>query len=235
MAAFAGGMMNAAAGVGGVIMLIALAELCEPLTAIAIFTALVLCSSIARTAADFKYINWAPLLQFGLGCIAGTFAARPFIGLFEGPVFMIVLAVFMLFILWTPHLHLYRLFPKPFFVCGFFMVALGILLGAAGPLPVIFLLDTDIKKDHIVATAGAMQTLSDATKTLTFISVGFPYHSYLPMLAILFLCIILGTFAGRWIRHRLNETTFRFAVRVLTSIVVSRMLIMNLIKVIAQP
>ena len=162
-------------------------------------------SGIIRLGVDFRSICWTPMLRYAAGCVLGALVAFPFVGMLDGPAFLVGISVFVLFTLWMPRLHLYHLFPQPYSVCGLLQVSLGMLFGTSGPMPTIFLLDSGIGKNLMVATSGAMQLIGDTSKTLAFLAAGFDYAGQASLLGLLCTALLAGTLLGKWTRRFFSE------------------------------
>lgn len=119
-------------------------------------------------------------------------------------------------LLWLPRGWLQGDAQKPLHAvfCGFMVMALNLVAGVAGPALDFFFVKTALTRQQIVATKAVTMFVSHLVKIVYF---GLPLImasqlSTLPPLwffAAAVPCVMLGTFAGTRVLHKLSDVGFR--------------------------
>ncbi len=95
-----------------------------------------------------------------------------------------------------------------FLLIGFLSGVLGILIGATGPFLAPFLLAKKMKKEELVATKAAMQSVTHILKIPMFIYLGFNYYTYLPVIITMGILAIIGTKIGVRFLGKIDDKIF---------------------------
>lgn len=130
------------------------------------------------------------------------------------------------FLLWLPQGWLQGNAEKPLHAifCGFWVTALNLIAGVAGPALDFFFVKTDLTRTEIVATKALTMFTSHMAKIGYF---GIPLLmtkglGTLPPLWVFIVavpCVMLGTFIGTRILHRLSDVEFRAFTKYLVTVI----------------
>lgn len=85
---------------------------------------------------------------------------------------------------------------------------LTIFVGATGPFLAPFMLRDDFEKESVIATKAACQMWLHLLKIPAFLSLGFDYRPHAPLLAVLVLAVIIGTYVGKTLLSRISPERF---------------------------
>lgn len=91
---------------------------------------------------------------------------------------------------------------------------LNMILGATGVLVDPFFLGLGLKRQALVGTKAACQTLGHLAKVGLFGAAGFAFAEYLPLLAVGSVCAIAGTWVGSRLLDRMSEAVFLWLYRI---------------------
>jgi uncharacterized membrane protein YfcA len=107
-------------------------------------------------------------------------------------------------------------------------MAVGFLnttVGATGPLIAPFFLDIGLSRQALVGTKAACQSLGHVAKLIVFGVAGFAYLAWLPLLALLSVMVVAGTWIGSHILDRVSERAFVIAYRVVLTLIALRLVL----------
>jgi len=85
---------------------------------------------------------------------------------------------------------------------------LNVTIGAVGPLIAPFFLNLGLRRQALVGTKAACQTLGHLVKLAIFGGAGFAFHEHLPLLVGACLCVLAGTWLGSRLLERASESLF---------------------------
>lgn len=85
---------------------------------------------------------------------------------------------------------------------------LNVTIGAVGPLIAPFFLNLGLRRQALVGTKAACQTLGHLVKLAIFGGAGFAFHEHLPLLVGACLCVLAGTWLGSRLLERASEALF---------------------------
>ena len=97
---------------------------------------------------------------------------------------------------------------RRFFLLGGVVGVLNIAIGATGPLIAPFFLNLGLTRFALIGTKAACQMLGHLAKLVVFGIAGFAFHEWLPLLAVLCVCVIAGTWAGSRLLSHVSEVWF---------------------------
>lgn len=100
--------------------------------------------------------------------------------------------------------RLWRRFLPLGAVAGF----LNVTIGAVGPLIAPFFLNLGLRRQALVGTKAACQTLGHLVKLAIFGGAGFAFHEHWPLLVCACLCVLAGTWLGSRLLERASESLF---------------------------
>ena len=213
-------------GLGGGMILIAVLPSFLPITAIIPVHALTQMSiNFSRAIFGFKDIQTEVIPKFLFGSILGIslFACIIYyISLSYVPVFI---AVYILLSLWSNKFNQRIKRYESYFLAGFFQTGLSIVVGATGPLTMTLLLKDYDDKNKVVATGAALMGLTHILKVIVFIFFGFVFIDYISILTAMIIGAILGSYAGTFLRNKIDGKKFLFALKMLLSALAIKLII----------
>lgn len=223
LGSFAASFVNAAFATGGVyITLISSLWVLPVSAAIPLQSAFAAGSLVARISYFRQYIRWPLVAAFLAGSLLGVYlGARTFVSLPENLI-QLLLGLLLVLLIWLPKTRWKMPFRHPFFAVGIVHSYLGTVFGVGGVLQPI-MLRTDLNKLAITGTLAACLLGLDAMKVVSYVSLGFSYFDYIPMILWATAAGFLGTWAGKRVTHMVSEATFRKVFRWLITLVALRL------------
>ena len=222
-------VITAIFGLGGGLMLIAFMPGLLPAVAIIpVHSVAQLASNASRAALTYRAIQWEYGLSFLMGSVfGGLFAAQltQFINLDYIPLFI---GAFILFNVWGPKLQL-RSNPKGEFVTiGFLQTALGMVVGATGPMGLSTLVRKNLHRDALVVTSALFMTITHTVKIILFGFIGFSFAEYWQLCVGMVIAVILGSLIGTHMRHRVADQRFHLILKLILTALAIRMIVNTL-------
>ena len=209
---------------GGIVLLGLMAMVMPPLALIPVHTVVMLGSGVTRTMIMWRDVIRGMVLPFVVGAAVGAFAgANVFVALSQSTL-MLILGVFMLIVTWLPKLG--RIGPERgrFVVLGFFTTFLGVFVSATGSLLAPFLASATPNRYKLVATMGALMTVTHIAKLLAFGFIGFAIGSFLPLMAAMIAFGAVGNWLGEVALHKTSEQRFRLVLQVILTLLALRLI-----------
>lgn len=230
LAAFATSILTAITGIGGGMILIALMPGLLPASAIIPVHAFVqIFANSSRAVFGWNNIHWRFAAAFILGSILGGIVTAGItlnINLEYTP---LLIAAYILFIVWGPNLQFKKAPRGEFFTIGLFQTGLSMIVGATGPLGYASLVAKGLQRDALVVTAASMTTFSHLIKVVLFGFLGFAFISYWKIILGMSVGVIVGAFIGTHIRYKIPESIFRQFIKWLLTILAIRMIVITFI------
>ncbi|MDI5891164.1 sulfite exporter TauE/SafE family protein [Halomonas rhizosphaerae] len=211
---------TAAVGVGGgVLMIMALAQVMPAAALIPVHGMVQLGSNVGRTAMTWRHVDHALLGAFLPGVVLGALAAAWLLVRLPAGVLELCIAAFVLFTCWGPGLPKRALGRAGVVVAGAVTTLLSSLVGASGPMVAAFIKQSLSGRLAKVATFSACMLLQHLTKAFVFGVAGFVFRDWLPLMLVMVAAGFLGTWLGLRLLHRLSEhrfdTLFKWALTLL--------------------
>ncbi len=195
---------------GGLAMLAALAAVAPASAIIPVHGAIQFGSNLSRVFFLRKAISWPTTFVFSLGSLVGLALGGLLVVQLPADTLRLILGVYILYSMWGPNrLQLPTSGPTVLFAGGVVTSFLTMFIGAAGPFIASVLAPRLSDRVAYVATHGMCVLLQHGLKVVIFGVLGFVFLPWLPMLALMLLAGIAGTWAGAHVLHRLPEQTFR--------------------------
>jgi uncharacterized membrane protein YfcA len=169
-----------------------------------------MCSNLTRTIAFLEHVKWRLFGVYAPASVAGILMARAVwsdeqMGWFKPAIGVFILA----FLVWRRRSTKLRNLPMyAYLPVGVGVGFLTIFVGATGPFLAPFMLRDDFEKENVIATKAACQMWLHLLKIPAFLSLGFDYRPHLPLLAVLVVAVIIGTYAGKALLTRMSSTWF---------------------------
>ena len=203
---------------GGTLMVAVLALVFPPAVVVPLHGGIQLGSNAGRALVQRDHIQWGAVGWIALGAAIGTLAGGQFASLLPEHLFQVAIAVFVLATTWLPQPQVVGRSRAVQVVGGAVISALGMVVGAVGPLVAIFLRALPDRR-QLVATHAALMTLQNVMKVAMFSALGFAFAAYLPLLAAMIATGFAGTAIGSQLLVKVPERAFRLGFRVILSIV----------------
>ncbi|WP_136247133.1 sulfite exporter TauE/SafE family protein [Halomonas borealis] len=193
---------------GGVLMIMALAQVMPPAALIPVHGMVQLGSNIGRAGMTWRHLDRATLLAFLPGVALGAMAAAWLLIRLPAGVLELCIAAFVLFTLWGPGLPGRALGRLGTLIVGAITTLLSSLVGASGPLVAAFIKQRQAGRLAKVATFSACMVAQHLTKALVFGAAGFVFHHWLGLILAMVAAGFLGTWLGLHVLGRLTERRF---------------------------
>jgi uncharacterized membrane protein YfcA len=226
IAALAASAISGAIGMGGGVTLLAvMATIMEPAAVVPIHGVVQMTSNFTRALRLLKRVNWSIVAMYFPTMLLGAWIG---LQLYRGagmPWFKPAIGLFVLaFLAWDRFKPKRLQMPRWVFVpAGLGGGFLTIAVGAAGPFLAAFFLRDDLERHEVVATKAAIQTFGHLVKIPAFLSIGFRYQDELVTIVPLLACVVIGTFLGTSLLHRMREDVFRNMFRIVLGLLALRL------------
>ena len=203
--------ISAVTGMGGGIILLSIMTFFFPLNVvIPIHGFIQFISNFYRSYLLRKHINWSLAFPFFIGAPIGTFFSYLILKIMPAPIYpQIFITLLIFYSVFKPkNLPSLKIPNWAFFFLGLIVGLFSLLIGATGPLIAPFFLRSDLKKENLIATKAAVQTMSHFLKIPAFIALSFPFNKYAWLIFFMTLLTIVGTKWGIKILIKIEEKLF---------------------------
>jgi len=204
--------LSGVAGLGGGTILIGVlyALGLAPTVAVPLFAAVQFVSNLSRTAAYFRHVEWRAAGWFLLTAAPTPFLVAPFVASANVNVVLLLLAGLILVSLVPSRDGGEPIARTPaLLLAGFLNGSIGMFVGATGLFVGRLFLRPEWRKETVIGTLALTQTLGHGLRVLGYASAGFWVTERTELLLPLVIAVIAGTFAGKALNQRLDETVFR--------------------------
>jgi len=203
---------------GGSLMISAMALFLPPVAVVPVHGLVQLGSNVGRAWVQRAHIQWNYIVWVTLGALLGSvFGGRLALVLPEKWL-TLAIGAFVLVTTWLPTPRGLTDSRAVQFIGGSIVSAVGMVVGAAGPLLAAFVRGIPDRR-QLVATHAMLNSLQHAIKIIVFAAMGFAYGSYLPLIALMVASGFVGTTVGSRLLTRVPERLFRLTFRLLLSAV----------------
>src|SRR6185369_10492711 len=132
--------------------------------------------------------------------------------------FAAIIGLFVLVTTWLPMPKMIARSRTVQFVGGLVVSAVGMVVGAAGPLVAAFVRGIPDRR-QLVATHATLNALQHLFKVVVFVAMGFAFRQYLMLILLMVVAGFAGTAIGSRMLTRVPEHVFRLVFRILLSLV----------------
>jgi uncharacterized membrane protein YfcA len=209
---------------GGVLMLAVLALVFPPTVVLPIHGAVQVGSNFGRAVMLWSHVVWSSVGWLALGFAFGTLLGAPVAAMLPADIFQIVIALFILITTWLPNPKVTDHSPTKQVVGGTVISALGMLVGATGPLVALFLRGLP-DRQALVGTHALVMSIQNILKIGGFIALGFAFASYLPFVLAMVGCGLVGTALGGRFLMRVSDRVFRVGFRLMLTVMALYLLV----------
>jgi uncharacterized membrane protein YfcA len=175
-------------------------------------------SNAGRALVMRAHIQWPFILWVTLGAVIGSVIGGSFASFLPDRWFAAAIGLFVLVTTWLPQPRVIAESRAVQFAGGVVVSALGMVVGAAGPLVAAFVRGIADRR-QLVATHAMLNTFVHVFKVVVFVAMGFAFARYLPLVLLMVAAGFVGTTLGSRILTRVPEKVFRLAFRILLSVV----------------
>jgi uncharacterized protein len=203
---------------GGSLMIAAMALILPPVVVIPVHGCVQLGSNVGRAWVQRAYIQWNYILWVTLGALVGSVAGGRLAFVLPEKWFAVAIGAFVLVTTWLPAPPGIANSRIVQFVGGSIVSAVGMVVGAAGPLLAAFVRGIPDRR-QLVATHAMLNSLQHAIKVAVFAAMGFAFREYLPLIGLMVVAGFVGTSVGSRLLTRVPERVFRLGFRLLLSAV----------------
>lgn len=211
---------------GGSLLIAVMSLLLPPLVVVPVHGCVQLGSNAGRALLQREHIQWEFILWVSLGAVIGSILGGRFAYMLPEKWLSASIGLFVLVTTWLPQPKFITTSRGVQFAGGAVVSALGMVVGAAGPLVAAFVRGIPDRR-QLVATHAMLNALQHVIKVAVFVAMGFAFAQFLPLI----LCMVLAGFGGTWLGSRLltrvPERVFRFGFRILLSLVALGLVVMR--------
>jgi uncharacterized protein len=209
---------------GGALLIAVMTLLLPPLVVVPVHGCVQLGSNAGRALIQRKHIQWNIILWVTLGAVFGSVLGGRFAYLLPERWLGACIGIFVLVTTWMPQPKVIATSRVVQFAGGAVVSALGMVVGAAGPLVAAFVRGIQDRR-QLVATHAMLNCFQHVFKVSVFVAMGFAFGQYLPLILLMVLAGFAGTFVGSRLLTRVPENIFRLGFRILLSIVAIGLLV----------
>jgi uncharacterized membrane protein YfcA len=203
---------------GGSLMISAMALILPPMVVVPVHGCVQFGSNVGRAWVQRAHIQWRYILWISLGALLGSIVGGRLAYVLPAKWFTLAIGAFVLVTTWLPTPRALAESRALQFVGGSIVSAVGMVVGAAGPLLAAFVRGIPERR-QLVATHAMLNSLQHAIKIVVFVAMGFAFHDYLPLILLMVGAGFLGTTVGSRLLTRVPERVFRLTFRLLLSAV----------------
>lgn len=230
VAALATSVLSAIVGMaGGIAMLGVMLLFVDPLVAIPLHGLVQLVSNGARTLVQRDHIRRDLTWRYALLLLPAAALGLGFAQGLDPVALKTAIGVFVLVATWRSSWLLLGMHPEQtrpharFIALGGVAGFLNMTVGATGPFIAPFFLNLGLTRFELIGTKAACQMLGHVSKVIVFGFGGFAFGAYAGLMTLLCGCVIVGTWAGSRVLHRVNERVFTWLYRSVLTLVALRL------------
>lgn len=211
--------MTAAFGLGGGSAMIAvMSVMLPPAIVVPVHGAVQLGSNGGRAFMRRAYVQWKFAGWFILGSAIGAVLGGQLAQFLPEDLFRALIAIFILYSIWAPKPVLSATGKVSYIGAGTFSSAVGMIVGVSGPLVMSFLSHLKDRRE-IVGTHALLMSSQNLFKVLAFVGLGFAFHEYVFLIIAMITTGLVGTSVGGLLLDKLPEKAFRWAFRVILTLI----------------
>lgn len=216
---FVTSLITATFSLGGGSLLIAVMTLIlPPIVVVPVHGCVQFGSNAGRAMVLREHIQWHFILWVTLGAVLGSIVGGQFAHLLPGKWLAGAIGLFVLVTTWLPQPRMIARSRAVQFVGGAVVSALGMVVGAAGPLVAAFVRGIPDRR-QLVATHAMLNSAQHAFKVAVFVAMGFAFRQYIWLILLMIAAGFVGTSVGSRMLMRVPENVFRVGFRLLLTLV----------------
>lgn len=223
--AFATSCLAGVIGMGGGILLIALMPGLVPASAILpLHAATQLASNASRAGFGWRHIDTGIIPAFTIGAVAGAWLGAEIYQQLDTYWLPLLIGLMILLFTWVPLPVVRGGGQLSLALLGFYQTGLGMLAGATGPIGAAVLLGRNSARDWLVVNTAVYMTLNHVVRVAAFVTIGFSFSAWWPLLSGMIIAGILGSWVGTRLRRYLPQSNFRRLFRALVTLLALRLI-----------
>ncbi len=199
-------------------MIAAMTLVLPPVVVVPVHGFVQLGSNAGRAWVMRSHIQWPFIFWLTLGGLLGAVVGGQFAYLLPDRLFAAIIGAFVLLTTWLPQPKIMATSRAVQFAGGLVVSAVGMVVGAAGPLVAAFVRGIPDRR-QLVATHAMLNASQHLFKVIVFIAMGFAVGKYLLLILLMVASGLAGTAVGSRILTRVPENVFRLVFRLLLSAV----------------
>ena len=203
---------------GGSLMITAMALVLPPVVVVPVHACVQIGSNAGRAWVQRVHIQWNFILWLTAGALVGSVLGGRLAYLLPEQWFAAAIGFFVLVTTWLPQPPGLANSRAVQFFGGAIVSAVGMVVGAAGPLLAAFVRGIPDRR-QLVATHAMLNSLQHVIKVAVFAAMGFAFRDYVPLILAMVAAGFVGTTVGSRLLTRVPERVFRLGFRLLLSAV----------------
>ena len=226
VAAFATSMLSGMLGLaGGMTLLSILLLFYDPLVAIPLHGVIQLVSNASRSYIQRRHVERGIVGWYALPLVPMGFAGLAIAKQLPPSLARALIGLFVLAATWAPGLMLLGAHPEKlqrnrrFFVLGSAVGLLNTTIGATGPLTAPFFLNLGLGRQQVIGTMAVCQALGHLAKLVVFGAAGFAFVAFAPLLALLSVFVVLGSWVGSRLLDHVSERGFTWIYKAVLTVI----------------
>ena len=218
-------VISASFGLGGGLMLVTvMASILPPLAIIPVHGVIQLSSNLSRAMMMWRHIKLTWMMPFVIGTLIGATIGGQLVVAVPTHLLQGIIGLFILYSLWGPSMKAITSSWTTFIGIGAFASFVTMFVGGTGPLVAPFIRATTTERRMTVATHAAFMSWQHGIKILAFGLLGFAFSTYAPLVIVMILLSILGSWSGKTILTWMPEKVFRIAFNTVLALLATRLL-----------
>lgn len=217
--------ITASMGIGGGVMLLAiLASVLPPAALIPVHGLVQLGSNANRAIMTRQHIDWCMVKSFSAGALIGAFIASFVVIQLPLLVIQLCVALFILYLIWGPKPKQQQMSETGQVIAGAGTTFTSMFVGATGPLVAGFVHRKNYDKHETTATFAACMSFQHLLKMAVFTMVGFTFWQWLPLVVLMILGGMVGTWLGLRVLNKIPTAKFKLLFKTVITLLALRLL-----------
>lgn len=218
-------LLTAAMGIGGGVLLLAIMAGIVPAAALIPVHGLVqLGSNGNRAWMTRRHIDLGLLKRFALGALVGALLASLIVVQLPLQWIQFSVAAFILYLVWGPKPGRHSLGTAGQLLAGALTTLVSMFVGATGPLVAGFIHRHDMDKLATTATFAGCMSAQHLLKMAVFSAVGFAFWDWLPLVGLMIVAGVAGSWLGLRLLDRIPAAHFKRAFAWIVTLLALRLL-----------
>ena len=205
-------------------LLAILASTLPPIALIPVHGLVQLGSNGNRALMTRAHIDWSMVKFFSIGAVIGALCASLIV--VQLPLYLIQLcvALFILFLVWGPKPKKQQMSDNGHIAAGLGTTLISMFVGATGPLVAGFVHRQNYDKLEATSTFATCMSLQHCLKMIVFTLIGFSFWQWLPLILLMVLGGMLGTWLGLKMLNKIPQKLFSQVFRLVITLMAARLL-----------
>ncbi|PPR09670.1 MAG: hypothetical protein CFH41_02375 [Alphaproteobacteria bacterium MarineAlpha11_Bin1] len=218
--------VSAAFGLGGGAALVAvMASVMPSISIIPIHAVVQVGSNFFRAIIMWRHILFTWMPSFVLGTLIGAFLGGQVVFSLPKYILQAIIGFFVLYAVWAPKMRAFEPTGLRLGMVGAMASFATMFAGATGPLIAPFIKASTKHRMMTVATHAAFMSWQHGVKILTFGFLGFAFLPYLPLMLLMIVFGLIGTWSGKFILSWMAEDVFRWGFNLLLTALAIHLLV----------